>query len=53
MLEDLNLVDVIPRFGTHVSSLDLNEIRCAMQIKVKVEALASEAAAENPSRLAG
>ena len=47
MLEDLNLVDVIPRFGTHVSSLDLNEIRCAMQIKVKLEALASEGAAEN------
>lgn len=46
-LEDLNLVDVIPRFGTHVSSLDLNELRCAMQIKVKLEALASEAAAQN------
>ncbi len=46
-LEDLNLVNVIPRFGTHVSSLDLNELRCAMQIKVKLEALASEAAAHN------
>ncbi|MGW8193011.1 MAG: GntR family transcriptional regulator [Desulforhopalus sp.] len=46
-LEDLNLVNVIPRFGTHVSSLDLNELRCAMQIKVKLEALASEAAARN------
>lgn len=46
-LEDLNLVNVIPRFGTHVSSLDLNELRCAMQIKVKLEALASEAAAQN------
>lgn len=46
-LEDLNLVTVIPRFGTHVSSLDLNELRCAMQIKVKLEGLASEAAAQN------
>ncbi len=46
-LEDLDLVTVIPRFGTHVSSLDLNELRCAMQIKVKLEGLASEAAAKN------
>lgn len=46
-LEDLNLVNVIPRFGTHVSSLDLNELCCAMQIKVKLEGLASEAAAQN------
>jgi len=46
-LEDLDLVDVIPRFGTHVSSLDLNELRCAMQIKVKLEGLASEDAARN------
>ncbi len=46
-LEDLNLVNVIPRFGTHVSSLDLNELRCAMQIKVKLKALASESAARN------
>lgn len=46
-LEDLNLVNVIPRFGTHVSSLDINELRCAMQIKVKLEGLASESAAQN------
>ena len=44
-LDDLDLVTVIPRFGTHVSSLDLNELRCAMEIKVKLEGLASEAAA--------
>jgi DNA-binding GntR family transcriptional regulator len=44
-LEDLNLVTVIPRFGTHVSAMDLNELLCAMEIKVKLEGLASEAAA--------
>ncbi len=44
-LDDLNLVTVIPRFGTYVSSLDLNELCCAMEIKVKLEGLASEAAA--------
>ena len=46
-LEDLNLVNVIPRFGTHVTAIDLNELRCAMLIKVKLEGLASESAARN------
>lgn len=48
-LEDLNLVNVIPRFGTHVSAVDLDELHCALQIKVKLDGLAAELAARNRS----
>ena len=44
-LEEMNLVTVIPRYGTHVSSIDINEIRCAFEVKIKLEGLATAAAA--------
>ncbi len=44
-LEEMKLVTVIPRFGTHVSSIDINEIRCAFEVKIKLEGLAGELAA--------
>jgi GntR family transcriptional regulator, rspAB operon transcriptional repressor len=44
-LEEMKLVSVIPRFGTYVSTIDINEIRCAFEVKIKLEGLAGELAA--------
>jgi GntR family transcriptional regulator, rspAB operon transcriptional repressor len=44
-LEEMKLVNVIPRFGTYVSTIDINEIRCAFEVKIKLEGLAGELAA--------
>jgi DNA-binding GntR family transcriptional regulator len=57
----MKLVTVIPRFGTHVSPIDIDEIRCAFEVKIKLEGLAAELAArritsdklEEMSRLIG
>jgi DNA-binding GntR family transcriptional regulator len=45
-LEDMKLVTVIPRYGTYVSAVDINEIRSAFEVKIKLEGLAGEAAAK-------
>ena len=45
-LGDLKLVTVIPRFGTHVTPIDIQEIRSAFEVKIKLEGLAGELAAE-------
>jgi DNA-binding GntR family transcriptional regulator len=45
-LEEMKLVTVIPRYGTYVSSVDINEIRSAFEVKIKLEGLAGEAAAK-------
>jgi len=45
-LEGMKLVTIIPRFGTNVSLIDINEIRCAFEIKIKLESLAVELAVE-------
>jgi DNA-binding GntR family transcriptional regulator len=44
-LVDLKLVTVIPRFGTHVTPIDIQEIRSAFEVKIKLEGLAGELAA--------
>ena len=44
-LADLKLVTVIPRFGTHVTPIDIEEIRSAFEVKIKLEGLAGELAA--------
>lgn len=44
-LVDLKLVTVIPRFGTHVTPIDIHEIRSAFEVKIKLEGLAGELAA--------
>lgn len=44
-LEEMKLVTVIPRYGTYVSEVDINEIRCAFEVKIKLEGLAGEVAA--------
>jgi DNA-binding GntR family transcriptional regulator len=45
-LEDMKLVTVIPRYGSYVSPIDINEIRCAFEVKIKLEGLAGEVAAK-------
>ena len=45
-LVDLKLVNVIPRFGTHVTAIDINEVRAAFEVKKKLEALAGSLAAK-------
>lgn len=45
-LEEMKLVTVIPRYGTYVSSIDINEIRCAFEVKIKLEGLAGQVAAK-------
>ena len=45
-LENMKLVTIIPRFGTNVSPIDINEIRCAFEVKIKLESLAVELAVE-------
>jgi DNA-binding GntR family transcriptional regulator len=44
-LKDMKLVTAIPRYGTYVSSVDINEIRSAFEVKIKLEGLAGEVAA--------
>ncbi len=46
-LQDMKLVTVVPRYGTHVAPVDLNEIRCAFELKIELEGLASELAAQH------
>jgi len=45
-LQDMKLVTVIPRFGTTVMPVDINEIRCAFEVKIELEGLAGKLAAE-------
>jgi DNA-binding GntR family transcriptional regulator len=45
-LEDMKLVAAIPRYGTYVTPVDINEIRCAFEVKIKLEKLAGEVAAK-------
>jgi GntR family transcriptional regulator, rspAB operon transcriptional repressor len=44
-LKEMKLVSVIPRYGTYVSPVDINEIRSAFEVKIKLEGLAGEVAA--------
>jgi DNA-binding GntR family transcriptional regulator len=46
LLEDMKLVTVIPRYGSYVSPIDINEIRCAFEVKIRLEGLAGEVAAK-------
>ena len=45
-LESMKLVTTIPRFGTNVSPIDIDEIRCAFEVKIKLESLAVRLAVE-------
>ena len=45
-LQDMKLVTVIPRYGTNVSAVDINDVRCAFELKVELEGMAGELAAK-------
>jgi len=45
-LQEMKLVNVIPRYGTYVSPVDINEVRSAFEVKIKLESLAGEMAAK-------
>lgn len=45
-LEEMKLVNVVPRFGTYVSEININEIKCAYEVRLKLEHLAAELAAQ-------
>lgn len=45
-LKEMKLVNVIPRYGTYVSPVDINEVRSAFEVKIKLEGLAGEVAAK-------
>jgi len=44
-LEDMGLVTILPRYGTHVAVMDIDDIRCAFDVRLKLEALAGAEAA--------
>ncbi|MGQ9675351.1 MAG: GntR family transcriptional regulator [Chloroflexota bacterium] len=60
-LEEVKLVTAIPRYGTFVAPIDINEVRSAFEVKIKLEGLAGALAArritpdklEEMSRLIG
>jgi GntR family transcriptional regulator, rspAB operon transcriptional repressor len=45
-LEELGLVKSIPRYGTYVTHIDINEIRCVYELRKTLEALAGSLAAQ-------
>lgn len=45
-LESMRLVTVIPRYGTSVAAVDMNEMRCAFELKTQLEGLAGQLAAK-------
>ncbi|MEW6262399.1 MAG: GntR family transcriptional regulator [Thermodesulfobacteriota bacterium] len=45
-LEEMKLVNVVPRFGTYVSEVSLDEVRWAYEVRLKLEQLAVELAAQ-------
>ncbi len=48
-LQDMKLVTVIPRYGTSISPVDIDDVKCAFELKVKLEGMASELAAQRMS----
>ncbi len=48
-LQDMKLLSVIPRLGTTVRPIDIQEIRDAFEVKVRLEGLTGELAAERIS----
>ena len=45
-LSDLKLVEVVPRFGTYVSGVDLQEVKYAYEVRLTLEPLACRFSAE-------
>lgn len=49
-LADMGLVTILPRFGTQVSIIDINDIKCAFSIRILLEELAGNEAAKRISK---
>lgn len=49
-LEEIGMVTVIPRFGSFVTDININEIKHAYEIRMRLEMLAAELAAERITR---
>jgi GntR family transcriptional regulator, rspAB operon transcriptional repressor len=45
-LEELKLVEVMPRYGTYVSQINFQEVKCAFEVRLSLEPLACGLAAE-------
>jgi DNA-binding GntR family transcriptional regulator len=45
-LEEMNMVDVVPRFGTYVTEIDFNEVTAAFEVRLYMEVVAAKLAAE-------
>ena len=48
-LENMGLVTILPRYGTQVSIIDITAIRCAYEVRIKLEGLAGATAARRIS----
>ena len=48
-LEEINLVKALPRYGTRVSPIDIEEFRSALEVKIKLEPLTGALAARRIS----
>ena len=45
-LEEMRMVEVVPRFGTYVTEVDINEVTAAFEVRLYMEVVAAKLAAE-------
>jgi len=45
-LEEMRMVEVIPRFGTYVTEIDINEVTAAFEVRLHMEVIAAKLATE-------
>lgn len=45
-LEEMRMVEVIPRFGTYVTEIDINEVTAAFEVRLHMEVVAAKLATE-------
>jgi len=45
-LEEMRMVEVIPRFGTYVTDIDINEVTAAFEVRLYMEVVAAKLASE-------
>ena len=48
-LEEMRMVEVVPRFGTYVTEIDINEVTAAFEVRLYMEVVAAKLAAERRS----
>jgi len=45
-LEEMNMVEVVPRFGTYVTEINIDEVTAAFEVRLYMEVVAAKLAAE-------